>query len=122
MIATTQQKVTFNEFIEICPEDGVYELVNGEIVKMATTRNHHDVAEFADRQFYQEGERPKLNYLVKRGITIKTTTKEGSRRVCRHKKFSTKNRQSPSDAPDKIVMVRWCVRPECFNHYSMISS
>jgi len=52
--------------------------VNGEIVKMATTRNHDDVAEFTDRQFYQEIERLKLNYVVKRGITIKTTTKEGT--------------------------------------------
>ena len=78
MIATTQQKVSFKEFIEICPEDGTYELVNGEIVKMATTRNHDDVAEFADRQFYREGDRLKLNYVVKRGITIKTTTKEGT--------------------------------------------
>jgi Uma2 family endonuclease len=78
MIATTLQKVSFNEFIEICREDGAYELVNGEIVKMATTRNHHDVAEFADRQFDREGDRQKLNYyVVKRGITIKTTTKEG---------------------------------------------
>ena len=77
MIAT-KQKLKFNEFIAICPEDGVYELVNGEIVKMATTRNHDDVAEFADRQFYQECDRLKLNYVVKRGITIKTTTKEGT--------------------------------------------
>ena len=78
MIATTKQKLKFNEFIEICPEDGIYELVNGEIVKMATTRNHDDVAEFADRQFYREIDRLKLNYVVKRGITIKTTTKEGA--------------------------------------------
>lgn len=78
MIATTQQKVSFNEFIEICPEDATYELVNGEIVKMATTRNHDDVAEFTDRQLYREVQRLKLNYVVKRGITIKTTTKEGT--------------------------------------------
>lgn len=78
MIATTQQKVSFNEFIEICPEDATYELVNGEIVKMATTRNHDDVAEFTDRQLYQEVKRLQLNYVVKRGITIKTTTKEGT--------------------------------------------
>lgn len=77
MIAT-QQKLKFNEFIAICPEDGIYELVNGEIVKMATTRNHDDVAEFTDRHFYQESDRLKLNYVVKRGITIKTTTKEGT--------------------------------------------
>ena len=78
MIAITKQKLKFNEFIAICPEDGIYELVNGEIVKMATTRNHDDVAEFRDRQFYQESERLKINYVVKRGITIKTTTKEGT--------------------------------------------
>jgi len=78
MIATTKKNLKFNEFIAICPENGIYELVNGEIVKMATTRNHDDVAEFTDRQFYQEIERLKLNYVVKRGITIKTTTKEGT--------------------------------------------
>ena len=36
--------------------------MNREIVKMATTRNHDDVAEFTDRQFYQEFDRLKLNY------------------------------------------------------------
>ncbi len=45
---------------------------------MATTRNHDDVAEFTDRQFYQELDRLKLNYVVKLRITIKTTTKEGT--------------------------------------------
>jgi len=53
-------------------------LVNREIVKMATTRNHDDVAEFTDRQFYQELDRLKLNYVVKLRITIKTTTKEST--------------------------------------------
>lgn len=51
--------------------------MNGEIVKTASTRNHDDVAEFTDRQFYREVDRLKLNYVVKRGITIKTTTPEG---------------------------------------------
>jgi Uma2 family endonuclease len=78
MIATAKQQLSFNEFLDICPEDGVYELVNGEIVKMATTRDRDDVAEFTDRQLYGEVQRLKLNYVVKRGITIKTTTKEGA--------------------------------------------
>jgi Uma2 family endonuclease len=52
--------------------------VNGEIVKIAITRNHDDIGEFTDRHFYQESDRLKLNYVVKRGITIKTTTKEGT--------------------------------------------
>ncbi|MEG4519097.1 Uma2 family endonuclease [Microcoleus sp. AT9b-C5] len=52
--------------------------MNGEIVKIAITRNHDDIGEFTDRHFYQESERLKLNYVVKRGLTIKTTTKEGT--------------------------------------------
>jgi Uma2 family endonuclease len=52
--------------------------VNGEIVKIAITRNPDDIGEFTDRQFYQEIDRLKLNYVVKRCITIKTTTKEGT--------------------------------------------
>jgi Uma2 family endonuclease len=43
MTIATKEKIKFNEFMAICPEDGVYEWVNGEIVKMATTRNHDDV-------------------------------------------------------------------------------
>ncbi|MEG4250482.1 MULTISPECIES: Uma2 family endonuclease [unclassified Microcoleus] len=36
------------------------------------------IDEFTDRHFYQESDRLKLNYVVKRGIMIKTTTKEGT--------------------------------------------
>ncbi|MCY7382767.1 MAG: Uma2 family endonuclease [Microcoleus sp. CAN_BIN18] len=119
MIATTKQKVSFNEFIEICPEDGVYELVNGEIVKMATTRNHDDVAEFADRQFYQECDRLKLNYVVKRGITIKTTTKEGreqgrvpdvgviDRTLWRAERKSYTALESPIQLAVEVVSTNW---------------
>ncbi len=119
MITTTKQKVSFNEFIEICPEDGVYELVNGEIVKMANTRNHDDVAEFADRQFYQECDRLKLNYVVKRGITIKTTTKEGTeqgrvpdvsvidRTLWRAERKSYTALESPIQLAVEVVSTNW---------------
>ena len=119
MIATTKQKLKFNEFIAICPEDGVYELVNGEIVKMATTRNHDDVAEFADRQFYQECDRLKLNYVVKRGITVKTTTKEGTeqgrvpdvsvvdRTLWRAERKSYTALESPIQLAVEVVSTNW---------------
>ncbi|MBE9119754.1 Uma2 family endonuclease [Tychonema sp. LEGE 07199] len=119
MIAITKQKLKFNEFITICPEDGVYELVNGEIVKMATTRNHDDVAEFADRQFYQECDRLKLNYVVKRGITIKTTTKEGieqgrvpdvsviDRTLWRAERKSYTALESPIQLAVEVVSTNW---------------
>ncbi|MEG4011721.1 MULTISPECIES: Uma2 family endonuclease [unclassified Microcoleus] len=119
MIAITKQKLKFNEFITICPEDGVYELVNGEIVKMATTRNHDDVAEFADRQFYQECDRLKLNYVVKRGITIQTTTKEGieqgrvpdvsviDRTLWRAERKSYTALESPIQLAVEVVSTNW---------------
>lgn len=119
MIATTKQKLKFNEFIAICPEDGIYELVNGEIVKMATTRNHDDVAEFADRQFYQECDRLKLNYVVKRGITVKTTTKEGTeqgrvpdvsiidRNLWRDERKSYTALESPIQLAVEVVSTNW---------------
>jgi Uma2 family endonuclease len=46
MTPTTQQKLTFEQFLEQCPEEGFYELVNGEIVEVRSTRNHDDVANF----------------------------------------------------------------------------
>ncbi len=77
MVTTTQQKLTFDQFLEICPDEGRYELVNGEIIEMSSTRIHDDVSEFLDRKFYQETERLELNYVVKRGVTIKTQAKNG---------------------------------------------
>ena len=119
MIATTKQKLKFNEFIAICPEDGIYELVNGEIVKMATTRNPDDVAEFTDRQFYRECDRLKLNNVVKRGITIKTTTKEGieqgrvpdvsvvDRTLWRDERKSYTALESPIQLAVEVVSTNW---------------
>jgi Uma2 family endonuclease len=42
----TKQKLTFDQFLEECPEEGLYELVDGEIVEVRATRNHGDIANF----------------------------------------------------------------------------
>jgi len=77
-------KLTFDQFIEIYPEDGKhYELIDGEIIEiseMAFTRNHDDVGEFIDRRFYREVERLSLNYVIKRSIPIRTISQEGNER------------------------------------------
>ncbi len=76
-------KLTFEQFLEVCPEHGHYELIDGEIVEiceMVFTRNHDDVAEFIDRRFYREVERLSLNYVIKRAIPIKTIDQEGNER------------------------------------------
>ncbi len=76
MIATVTQKLTFDQFLVECPEDGLYELVNGEIVEMNATRNH-DVADFTSDSFKDEIKRLSLNYVVKNTAVIRTVTKAG---------------------------------------------
>jgi Uma2 family endonuclease len=77
MIATVTQKLTFDQFLVECPEDGRYELVNGEIVEMNATRNHDDVADFSADSFKNEIQRLSLNYVVKNTAVIRTVSKAG---------------------------------------------
>lgn len=77
MIATVTQKLTFDQFLVECPEDGRYELVNGEIVKMNATRNHDDVANVMLFDFNDEIRRLNLNYIVNNTAVIRTVTKTG---------------------------------------------
>jgi Uma2 family endonuclease len=77
MIATVTKKLTFDQFLVECPEDGLYELVNGEIVEMNATRNHDDVANFMLFGFNDEIRRLNLNYVVNTTAVIRTVTKAG---------------------------------------------
>ncbi|MEG4272089.1 MULTISPECIES: Uma2 family endonuclease [unclassified Microcoleus] len=77
MIATVTQQLTFDQFLVECPEDGRYELVNGEIVEMNSTRNHDDVADFTSDSFKDEIKRLSLNYVVKNTAVIRTVSKAG---------------------------------------------
>ncbi len=82
-LADGKSKLTFDQFLEVCPEYGHFELIDGEIVEiseMAFTRNHDDVGEFIDRRFYREVERLSLNYVVKRAIPIRTVDQQGNER------------------------------------------
>ena len=93
--------------------------MNGEIVKIAITRNHDDIGEFTDRHFYQENARLKLNYVVKRGITIKTTTKGGTeqgrvpdvsvidRTLWRAERKSYTALESPIQLAVEVVSTNW---------------
>ena len=77
MIATVTQKLTFDQFLVEGPEDGRYELVNGEIVQINSTRNHDDVANFMLFRFNDEIRRLSLNYVVNNTAVIRTVTKAG---------------------------------------------
>ncbi|MBZ8182635.1 Uma2 family endonuclease [Oscillatoria salina] len=71
------QKLTFEQFVNQLPdEEGRYELVNGEIMRILPTRQHEDLADFILRQFDKEVERLQLNYRVSGRIVIQTETKQ----------------------------------------------
>lgn len=78
MTTTTQpkQKLTFEQFLQY-PEEGRYELVDGEIVRILATRQQEDVADFIRRQLDSEVERLALNYRVSDRIIIRTLTQNG---------------------------------------------
>jgi Uma2 family endonuclease len=70
-------KITFDQFLVECPEDGLYELVNGEIVEIISTRNHIDVADCIFGAFYNVIKSLSLNYVVQNKAIIRTVTKAG---------------------------------------------
>jgi Uma2 family endonuclease len=76
MTPTTQQKLTFDQFLEQCPEEGFYELVNGEIVEVRSTRNHDDVSNFLLFSLNDEIRRLNLNYVVNNTAVIRTVTQD----------------------------------------------
>ncbi|MEG4306466.1 Uma2 family endonuclease [Microcoleus sp. D3_18a_C4] len=74
----TKTKLTFAEFLEKYPDgSGIYELVNGEIVKVEATRAHKNVARFLVKSFDRESERLGLDYIVDKDIVFRTITASG---------------------------------------------
>ncbi len=73
-----KQKLTLAQFVEQLPdEEGRYELVNGEIMRILPTRRHEDIADFIARKFDKEVERLDLNYRISGKIVVRTETKDG---------------------------------------------
>ncbi len=73
-----KQKLTFEQFLEQdFDEEGRYELVGGEIVRILPTRQHENVADFIARQFDREVERLNLSFKVLGRIMIRTLTPDG---------------------------------------------
>ncbi|MEG4233066.1 Uma2 family endonuclease [Microcoleus sp. Pol11C3] len=74
----TKTKLTFAEFLEKYPDgSGIYELVNGEIVKVEATRAHKNVARFLVFGFNDEIRRLGLDYIVDKDIVIRTVKASG---------------------------------------------
>ncbi|MFM6219754.1 MAG: Uma2 family endonuclease, partial [Dolichospermum sp.] len=55
----------FVQFLQQRPDDGIYELVNGEIVKVEAIRARKNVARYLVKSFDRESERLGLDYIDK---------------------------------------------------------
>ena len=74
----TKQQLTFEQFLKYdVEEEGRYELVNGEIVRILPTRQHETIAEFISDSFKDEVKRLRLNYWVSGRIVVRTLTPDG---------------------------------------------
>jgi len=80
MTITTLTKLDFGQFLQQRPDDGVYELVNGEIVKVEAIRAHKNVARYLMFGFNDEIRRLQLDYIVDKDIVIRTVTNKGDQR------------------------------------------
>lgn len=73
----SKEKLTLEQFLQQYPDDGRYELVDGEIVKILSTRQHNDIADFLTKKFDREVDRLNLNYKVSGRIMVATLSKKG---------------------------------------------
>ena len=80
MTITTLTKLDFGQFLQQRPDDGIYELVNGEIVKVEAIRARKNVARYLMFGFNDEIRRLQLDYIVDKDIVIKTVTNRGDQR------------------------------------------
>jgi Uma2 family endonuclease len=84
-------ELNFDQFLEQCPEDGRYELVDGKMVRKLATRIHYDVAWLILKSFDREVERLNLNYVVNDVAAVLTTNKKDKEQG-RHPDVSVINR------------------------------
>ncbi|PSB33882.1 Uma2 family endonuclease [Chlorogloea sp. CCALA 695] len=78
MTTTTAKKLSFAEFLQQYPDGyGIFELVDGEIVKVEPIRAHKNVARLLLFAFNDEIRRNNLSYIVDQTIVIRTSTSNG---------------------------------------------
>ena len=84
-------ELNFDQFLEQCPEDGRYELVDGKMVRKLATRLHYDVAWLIINDIQDEIKRLQLNYVINDVAAVLTTNKKGKEQG-RHPDVSVINR------------------------------
>ena len=118
-ISEPRQKLTFEQFLEQYPEDGRYELVDGEIVRILATRQHDDVADFIAKQLDREVDRLSLNYKVSGRIVLATLTQDGREQgrhpdvsvvsldVWRSNRFAYSALREPIQLAVEVISTNW---------------
>lgn len=129
MIAVTKPKLeskleqdlylNFEQFLEQCPEDGRYELIDGKMVKNLATRIHYDVAWLILKSFDREIDRLQLNYVVNDIAAVLTTNKKGKeqgrhpdvsvidRTVWRSDRLNYRGMEEPIQLVVEVVSTNW---------------
>ncbi|QIR40348.1 Uma2 family endonuclease [Tolypothrix sp. PCC 7910] len=78
MVKIPVQKLTFEDFLEQYPDgSGIYELVNGEIIKVEPIRAHKNVARFLMLGFNYEIKRLELDYIADKDVIVRTFSSTG---------------------------------------------
>lgn len=104
--AKRQEIITFEQFIKQLPdEEGRYEFVNGEIVKILPIRLHEDIADSLVKHFDREIDRLSLDYRVSGRFMVRTLTPKG-REQGRH--------------PDVTVVNKTLWQSDPFSHSALI--
>ena len=82
MVATaTGVKLTFEDYLRQYPSgDGIFELVDGELVKVESIRAHKNISRFLMFNINDEIRRLGLDYIVDKDIVIRTTNRKGKER------------------------------------------
>jgi len=77
MTTLVKPQLTFNRFLAQCPEEGRFELINGEIVEIINTRQHINIADFITKKINWEINRLRLNWVVTQNVVLKTINQKG---------------------------------------------
>jgi Uma2 family endonuclease len=78
MSTATKRKLTFEQFLDQYPEDGRYELVDGDMARILATRQHEDVADLIADAMKTENQLHNLNYKISDRIVLATQAANGN--------------------------------------------
>ncbi len=76
-VSTEKQARSWSEFLDSYPEDGRYEWIDGELVRILATRHHEDIADFLYDVLKAHVDRHNFDYKVSGRIVIATQTEDG---------------------------------------------